>query len=164
MKNMNINKFKTLIIFLSVVMISVLMSNVFADGDNKKIVVKRFSATVSKPSGLILPDEMKKLQFKFSNAELSAWVRQNGEWYIEGSISHNNFFCADYSLGIRVGEGHPGCIDVKWLTEDQYATRKKQCNNVNMNHSGYQSNSEIAGIFGKITCAQAVVKCEGACQ
>lgn len=137
--------------------------NVSAESSRSQTVIKRYDATPSQSSGLLMPGD-KKLQFKFSNSELSGWVRQNGDWYIEGLISHNNFFCADYSLGMRFGEGHPGCIDVKWLTEDQYATRKKQCNNVSMNHSGYQSNSEIAGIFGKITCAQGLVKCVGTCK
>jgi len=139
------------------------VSNVLADTADKKTTIKRYTATASKPSGLLMPGE-KKLQFKFSNSEISGWVRQNGEWYIEGLISHNNFFCADYSLGMRFGEGHPGCIDVKWLTEEQYATREKQCNNVSMNHSGYQTNAEIGKIFDKITCAQGLLKCVGSCK
>lgn len=152
-----------MVIWPAVLVLCLVMSKAYAE-NNTRAEIKRYSAVASKPSGLILPDEMKKIQFKFSNSEISAWVRENGEWYIEGLISHNKFFCADYSLGIRFGEGSAGCIDVKWLTEEQYATHRKQCNNVNMFHSGYETNPKIVPLFGKITCAQAIVKCEGACE
>jgi hypothetical protein len=135
-----------------------------ANAQNKKTVVKRYSAVASTGGGLTLEDGLKELDFKFNISEMSAWVRANGEWHIEGLISHNNFLCADYSVGMRFGEGNPGCIDVKWLTEDQYVTRKKQCNNVDMIHSGSQTSPEVVPIFDKISCAEAVVKCEGACK
>lgn len=152
------------VFLVSAVLLVSVSSASMAETAKKKITVKRYSAVVSKQSGLKLPGEMKKLNFKFSNSEISAWVRDNGEWHIQGLVSHKNFFCADYSLGIRLGQGHPGCIDVKWLTEDQYATKKKQCNNVSMNHDGYQSNPEIAKIFSQITCAQGLVRCVGSCK
>ena len=102
--------------------------------------------------------------FEFDrNDEFTATLNNKGEWKVEGWVQHIGLLCADYKLGIRFGQGNPGCINVKWLNEPKYATQHKQCNNTRMHHSGWESSPEIIKDLDKITCAQALTKCTGRC-
>lgn len=125
--------------------------------------IKMLQLEISRSSGFSLPNEMKKIVFSTSQNAVSGWLRENGDWYIEATIQHRSFLCADYQVGVQFGQGDTGCLNVNWISDVQYATHQKQCNNAVLVHSGYQSNSDLLSHFGSITCVKAVIKCEGSC-
>lgn len=111
-----------------------------------------------------LTGDSQKVVFDFDKMnEFTGWLRDNGEWSVAGWVKHNHLHCSTYRMGIRFGKGSPACVNVKWLTEPVYVTRKKQCNQANMYHKGSDSNPALAEIFKEITCADAMVRCTGVC-
>lgn len=108
-----------------------------------------------------LPNEKSKLNFNFGQAK--GWLNSDGDWTIQGLVQHGHLRCATYQVGMRFGAGSPGCTNVKWLTKTKLVTIKKQCNQALLNHSGGDSNPDIASDFEKITCAQQVISCSGRC-
>ena len=134
--------------------------NVFAA---KEVSVKKISAPAIKPSGW-LPGEPPKLDFLFDKTnDVKGWVRDNGELYMEGWIKHNHLRCATYRIGVQFGKGSPECVNVEWLTEPKFVSNKQQCNQAVLNHRGYDSVPAVKELFNEITCAQAVISCEGVC-
>jgi hypothetical protein len=106
----------------------------------------------------------KRDRLEFGSTDFKGWVRKDGEWYIEGDVNHLGLVCADYEMGVRFGAGAPGCGNVEWLSEVRYATRRKQCNGATVKHTGGATEPELAGLFGKITCAERVIRCSGNCK
>lgn len=106
----------------------------------------------------------KKDRVEFGTSEFKGWLRANGEWYVEGEVPHLGLLCADYEMGLRFGAGAPGCGNVTWLSEEHYATRRKQCNGASVKHTGGATEPELAAIFGKITCVERIVRCSGNCK
>jgi hypothetical protein len=125
--------------------------------------VKRISVTASKPS-FQLPGDPKAINFIFDKAsEKQGWLKLNGEWHVQGWVTHNHLRCATYSLGMRFGKGEGGCMNVEWLTTPLYVTHKKQCNQTTIHHKGGSITPEIAPLFNEVTCGQLLIKCEGVC-
>lgn len=117
---------------------------------------------VAKRPALQMPgDKMVRLEFDFS--EVEAWLRADGSWHIDGWVEHSGLRCATYKVGIRFGEGSPGCSDVKWLTQPIYATSKKHCNNARLRHTGGDA-AAVDIDYAKITCAERLIKCTGTCK
>lgn len=150
--------FRSVIALLAICIIQ--QNSALAEDTDK---TKMYELETSKPSGLVLPNDMKKIVFSTRENAITGWLRENGDWYIEGTIQHRSFLCADYRLGVRFGHGNPACVNVDWFNDVQYATRQKQCNNAIYNHSGYESDSQLAEHFQSITCAKVIIKCNGAC-
>ena len=120
----------------------------------------------SAPTRISLADAAagKRTRLEFGSDEFKGWLRNNGEWYVEGDVTHMGLVCADYEMGLRFGTGSPGCSNVEWLSEVRYATRRKQCNSATVKHTGGDSEPQLAGLFGKITCAERVIRCTGNCK
>ena len=106
-----------------------------------------------------MPD---RLDFDFGGTK--AWLREKGSWHIEGPVAHQGLLCATRELGVRFGVGNPGCTDVRWLSEVDYGTQQKQCNNATAMHSGGGFLPALEPDYLRITCAERVSKCSGNCK
>lgn len=124
--------------------------------------LKLLTAAAQRP--VKMPGDNTKIFFSFDeNAELKAWLRDNGDWHLEGWIKHNRFRCGSYRLGLRFGKGNFSCANVNWMTETQFIGKKTQCNQSQMHHSGYNTSPSISSLTHEITCAQLVIQCSGTC-
>lgn len=103
-----------------------------------------------------------RLEFNFG--DITAWIRNKGGWHIEGRIQHRGLLCGTYELGMRFGAGTLGCTDVKWLTEIEYGTRVRQCNNASQHHDGGGILPQLVNDFERITCGERVIRCTGNCK
>lgn len=125
-------------------------------------VVKKYSAIARKSIDFGVGAKTQKLEFKFDGA--SAWLRQDGNFQLEAEIKHGSLLCGTYEVGLRFGTGSPACTNVSWLGKPHYVTKRKQCNNAWMVHSGSGTEREAASDFSQITCAQLLIKCTGKCK
>jgi|GEM_PF-787419 len=124
--------------------------------------LKKITAVAKKPA-LVLPNDPVQLDFVFDKAsDLKAWLRDNGNFLLQGYIRHNHFRCGTYQLGIQFGMGD-GCINVEWMAEPVYVSRHRQCNQAVLHHDGSGNIPEAAANFNKVTCAQLFIKCDGIC-
>jgi len=124
--------------------------------------VKKTTAVAKKPS-VVLPDEPKQWDFLFDkSSDLKAWLRDNGNFLLQGYIRHNHLLCGTYQLGIQFGKGD-GCVNVEWISEPVYVSRQRQCNQAVLHHYGSGNVPEAAAKFDEVTCAQLYIKCEGVC-
>ncbi len=111
-----------------------------------------------------LPDsKARKKEFKF-NTDINAWLRANGEWYVEGSIHHQRLRCGDYRLGIEFGTGKHGCIDAKWSGDIYFLGQEKQCNSVSKLHRNSGLDESLETQFEGVSCAKAIIECSGTCE
>ncbi len=120
----------------------------------------------SAPTRTALADQAvgKRERLEFGTDEFKGWLRNDGEWFVEGDVRHLGLLCADYEMGLRFGAGSPGCANVEWLSEVRYATRRKQCNGATVKHSGSDTEPALSAQFAKITCAERVIRCTGNCK
>jgi hypothetical protein len=124
--------------------------------------LKKLTAVAKKPV-LVLPNDIPQLDFVFDKpSDLKAWLRDNGNFLLEGYIRHNHFRCGTYQLGIQFGVGD-GCANVDWLSEPIYISRERQCNQAVLHHDGSGNVPEAAARFGEVSCAQLFIKCDGVC-
>ena len=144
-----------------VILISIFGFSIAGAADNKP-VIKKYSALARKSIDFGAGATPPKLDFKFDNA--TAWLRQNGDFAIEAEIRHGWLLCGDYQVGIRFGIGSPACTNVSWVTDPHYVSKRKQCNNAWMVHSGSATEVGINADFPQITCAQMLIKCTGKCK
>ncbi|MGD8785401.1 MAG: hypothetical protein PVG75_13235 [Thioalkalispiraceae bacterium] len=105
-------------------------------------------------------DELKK---SFRTREVEGWLSADTNWFIKGTVSHQRLRCATYNIGIQLGKGNPACLNVEWLTNVEYGTKKKQCNSVSMVHTGGGMMPELANLLTEATCVRVVTRCSGAC-
>ena len=124
--------------------------------------VSRMTAVAQKSSELVLPGDPASVGFVFGDTK--AAVRADGYVSIEGWVTHRGLLCADYQLGVRLGQGNPGCDDVKWLTDAMYVTNNKQCNNARFRHNGADNNPAVKKAYPRVTCAERLIKCSGMCK
>ena len=132
-----------------------------AAAEEQKTVIKKYSAVARKSIDFGSGGLPQKLDFRFDST--TAWLRENGEFGLEAEIKHNGLLCGDYEVGIRFGIGVPQCSNVSWITEPYYISRKKQCNNAWMIHSGGGVVADVTDEFKQISCAQLLIKCTGKC-
>jgi hypothetical protein len=142
----------------------IFMPSKFVSADSQsKPVFKKYSAVAHKPMDFGSPNLPKKLEFRFDGAK--AWLRDTGDFGVDAEIKHQWLLCGTYEVGIRFGIGSPGsCTNVSWVTEPQYISRRKQCNNAWMAHAGNGNSIDAANDFPRITCAQLLIKCTGKCK
>lgn len=129
--------------------------------DKNKDGKVRHIIAVGKKALKILPTDPNKVNFDFG--DIKAWVRDGGQWYIQGHVQHSRLRCANYRLGIQFGKGDFSCSQVSWLTQAVYVTNRKQCNSASVQHSGGDTDSKIPKVFAEINCAKALIQCDGAC-
>lgn len=106
--------------------------------------------------------DLERKDFRFFSYK--AWLNPNGEWYIEGPISHKGLLCGTYELGMRFGVGVNGCTDVEWLTPDRYISSEMQCNNASMIHKGGDGDPILAERYKDINCAERIIRCSDNCK
>ncbi|MCA3131176.1 MAG: hypothetical protein ACK5YW_08585 [Betaproteobacteria bacterium] len=105
-----------------------------------------------------------RLEFDFGRDRGSAWVARKGELYVEAWVQHRGLLCATYEVGVRFGEGRPGCADVRWLAPPRWVTSLRQCNNAVVKHAGNDTDAELPAVFERITCAERLIECvSGSC-
>ena len=100
----------------------------------------------------------------FLYGDIRAWLLQDGNWHIEGSIRHRGVLCSTYQLGIQFGIGNPGCANVEWIGGPAYVTKRRQCNGALLNHVGGDQDQIAADAFDQISCAQRLIYCSGNCK
>jgi hypothetical protein len=105
--------------------------------------------------------KLARKDFRFSDTTI--WLRSNGAWHLEGQVSHGFLLCGTYQIGVRFGAGHPGCSNVEWLTDTEYATSHVQCNHAIQWHAGSGTLTIAPDKFSEMTCAERSLKCSGRC-
>jgi len=124
-------------------------------------VIKKYSAVARKSIDFGVGAEPQKLEFKFDGA--TAWVREDGSFHIDAEIKHGHLLCGTYRVGINFGIGNPACTNVNWIADPHYVSKRKQCNNSWLVHTGSGTDSHVVKNFNQITCAQMLIKCTGKC-
>jgi hypothetical protein len=123
---------------------------------------RREQAIAQFPKGDLGDFTLQRKDFRFNN--FSAWLKRDGTWRIEGTVSHRGLRCGTYEVGMRFGVGAPDCTDVRWVSEVRYVTSQSQCNEAMMEHSGTEVDPALGGNFDAISCGEAVIRCSGNCQ
>jgi len=124
--------------------------------------VRKLAAEPSRSQAVGGANALARMNFRFG--EIEAWLVEDGTWHIEGMVQHRGALCADYRLGVQFGRGSPGCANVEWLTREEYGTFVVQCNNALVRHFGGGEDPLAAQNFGKITCGQRLLRCNGNCK
>lgn len=132
-----------------------------AEPDEK---VRRYTVAAKKTQAL--PNQLSSVVFK--HGELLVTLNDGGLWEVEGLVAHSRFFCGTYQVGARFGRGNPACVNVKWLSDIEYVTSKKQCNSAVRMHKGSGASAfdpapETPFDIDTVTCAQIFIKCSGTC-
>ena len=109
------------------------------------------------------PDPDKPVTKEFGRRDTRGWIRVTGAWNISTAVTHTRLRCATYETGIQIGEGDPGCSEVRWLGEVQFGTRQTHCNSATLIHSGGGTLAGTNGVFETASCVRVVTRCDGAC-
>ena len=124
--------------------------------------VRKLATEPRRTSNIGGAQSLARLDFFFG--EIRAWLLQDGNWHVEGNVSHRGALCARYELGIQFGAGNPGCSNVKWMGTPVYVTMRTHCNNAALRHSGGDIDYSAAEAFDRINCAQRLIRCNGNCK
>ena len=124
--------------------------------------VRKLATEARRTSDIGGAQPLARLDFFFG--DIRAWLLQDGNWHIEGTVQHRGAFCGEYEVGIQFGIGNPGCSNVEWLGTPSYATKRRQCNNALLSHSGSDLDYAAAEAFDRINCAQRLIRCTGNCK
>lgn len=108
--------------------------------------------------------EGKPVKLEFDFGDFKVWARRDGSWNAEGTVQHQGFMCATYTLLLRVGHGTPGCVDVQWFREPVSVASIQLCNNASGMLTGGNLEFRDASRFDEITCAERVISCSGNCK
>ena len=108
--------------------------------------------------------EGKPMKLEFDFGDFKAWVRRDGSWNAEGPVQHRGLLCGTYNLLLRVGQGNPGCTDVKWFGEQTAVAQVKLCNNARGMINGGNTEFRNSARFDEITCAERAITCTGNCK
>lgn len=111
-------------------------------------------------------DGAKSIQKNFNFFGSRATLNQDGDWAIEGTLTHKGLFCADYEVGLRFGISPEAgdCSDVEWITIDEYVLTQSLCNNATMPYRGMLHDDYLQENFDKIKCVERVIRCTGNCK
>lgn len=99
----------------------------------------------------------------FKDFNFSGGFSSDGDWKIKGSVSHSRLRCGTYQLGVQLGQGNPACLNVKWLTDISYGTRKTHCNSATLMHDGGGELAFLKSGLESATCVKIVTRCTGVC-
>lgn len=150
---------KNFIIKITAAMLMLLSPAVYAE-QNASNIVRSIDIRLIEKTRFNKNEPIKKV---FKDLEYEGWLNSEGDWNIQGKVSHNRLRCATYELGVQLGKGSPACLNVKWISGISYGTRKEQCNSVAMNHSGGGEIELLETKINDITCVKVVTKCTGTC-
>lgn len=123
---------------------------------------RREQAIAQFPKGDLGGFTLQRKDFRFNN--FTAWLKRDGTWHIEGTVSHRGLMCGTYEAGMRFGVGAPDCTDVRWVSEARYVTSQSQCNDAMMQHTGTEVDPALSGNFESVTCGEMVIRCSGNCK
>ena len=99
----------------------------------------------------------------FQKQGIQGWLDETAAWHISGEVDHGRLRCATYETGLQLGRGNPGCSNVEWLTDVEYATRLRHCNSAKRLHVGDGRFSGMANRLEEVSCVRVTVRCEGIC-
>lgn len=151
---------RMMLLFIKLALIVLMGLPVVVNADSTKYA----TAEAVRVSPFLSGEMGQKIQFTFEGiSEGNAWLKQTGQWHAESWIKHTHFRCAHYRLGIQFGKGEPACLNVKWYGDPVYISRKRQCNNVSVHHTGSSEQRSLVDAFSEVTCARQVIKCSGVC-
>lgn len=102
--------------------------------------------------------------FDFGRSVGKAWLADLGEIRVDIWVQHRGLLCATYEVGIRFGQGTHGCTEVQWLAPVHWLTSRRQCNNALVEHVGADTDEHMVALFGQVTCAERLIRCEGNCR
>lgn len=140
---------------------SVIANDNIFQSDNQSI--KKYSAQAAMPV-FQMPGDEKSVTFDFDKSnEMKGELNEKGKFKAEGWVAHKRLRCATYQLGVRFGKGELACVNVEWLTDVEFITEMKQCNQSKMHHVGHGENPVIKEIYNEISCAELQIKCTGVC-
>lgn len=150
---------------LTACLIPALLSGITAVSAQEPEPFESSVSAVAQPAhSLETPPKTARLDFDFRADETKAWINQEGDFQIQGWVRHAGLACATYRVGVRFGNGSPGCLNVKWLGEPRFVTSHLQCNNARVSHAGGDRSEELGAAIDRITCAERVVRCTGNCR
>ena len=110
------------------------------------------------PPTLLIEDE--PARWTFQDFNVAGWVDENGFWHTRSEVSHGRLRCATYEVGVQLGKGLPGCSNVRWLSDVEYASRVRHCNSATRIHSGGGRFFDTS-IVEAANCVRVLVRCEG---
>lgn len=90
-------------------------------------------------------------------------ISATGAWDLTTKVRHNRLRCATYQTGIQLGQGSPGCSDVRWLTPVQLGTRQTHCNSAARIHRGGGRIDLADAEIAAASCVRIVTRCDGPC-
>ena len=99
----------------------------------------------------------------FKGTETQGSIDAAGAWNLSTGVTHNRLRCATYETGIQLGKGNPACTKVEWLTEADFGSSRRHCNNAVMIHKGTGKLVGSNDAYQNATCVRVVTKCTGAC-
>lgn len=108
-------------------------------------------------------DRSESLTREFRDRDTRGWINATGAWNLTSPVVHTRLRCATYETGIQIGKGNPACSQVKWLTDIKYGSRRTQCNNAIVIHTGEGEFTEMRQLFEHSTCVRVVTRCKGPC-
>jgi hypothetical protein len=108
--------------------------------------------------------KINRLDFDFRADESNVWLNSSGDFHVHGWIQHRSLLCATYAMGVRFGIGAPGCLNVHWISDPFFVTSQYQCNGARVEHDGGDTLPDIGAQIAKVSCAERVVRCRGACK
>jgi hypothetical protein len=153
--------FKRFQTFQHTILAAVLVA--ICDGASAKDLISR---TKSPAQNARIQYDSKSVAKSFNFFGSTASLDKNGDWSIEGTVTHNGMLCADYEIGLRFGasSAEGDCTDVEWLTMDEYALTQTLCNNATAPYRGVLHDDYLAENFEKISCVERVIRCTGNCK
>lgn len=128
--------------------------------DPKSDIVKYIDIQLIEKTRFNKNEPLKKT---FKDHEYQGWFNSDGDWSIKGTVAHGRLRCGTYQLGVQLGKGIPACLNIEWISEITYGTRKEQCNSVIMAHSGGGYLELLKEKLSEATCVKVVTRCTGTC-
>lgn len=99
----------------------------------------------------------------FHRQGMQGWLEDTGAWHIRGEIQHRRLRCATYKTGIQLGRGNRACSSPEWLTDVEYATSLRHCNQAIRLHEGGGNFHATENRLDEVNCVRVLVHCQGAC-
>lgn len=140
----------------------VMVTAMFCSTAQADTYTKRSSAAAQNPR--VQYDGASAAQKNFNFPASKGQLKKNGEWVVEGSLTHHGLLCGDYEVGVRFGIAKEGCTEVEWISGDQIGYTQTLCNNATMPYRAVMQQPELEPSFDQITCAERIIRCSGICK
>ena len=123
-------------------------------------IVRQIVAPLT-PSTAAIPGQPSRSSFQRQG--MRGWLDNAGAWHIRGEIQHARLRCATYETGIQLGRGDRACSSPEWLTDVEYTTSLRHCNQATRLHEGGGTFSATQNRLDEVNCVRVLVRCAGAC-